>query len=282
MAKLSTECGILTTAFTGTLSTSAGKLSTEHAAPATPAIPDYANTSYLSVAASGNAGYFETDSLPIAFTESFSYSYWVKMSNIGNRSYTNAFYVNFHDNTYDNYNRLQPIQNQYRGSNNNYFAIGGVYAQYYDPYLDNDVWHNITITWSNSNISASTNITRTILTSNLKLYVDGQKQTFINSNGSATKTGSSVVDKLRIGDCVKNYTEPSFNLSDVAIWKGSELSADQVLEIYGTGDPHNIRAIANMPVPSKYYLFEDGADPTYEEISQSSAGTVSNGTITLY
>lgn len=275
MAKLSTEYGLLASSVTG-------KLSTEYATDgATPAIPTYANTSYLSVTAAANAGYFETDSLPITFNESFSYSYWIKMSSIYT-SYLNAFYANLHDGTYDSYNRLQPIQNQYRGSNQNYFAIGGAFVQYFDPYLDNDVWHNVTVTWSNSNISASTSITSAILVSNLKLYVDGQKQNFLFPVGSATKTGSSVVDKLRIGDCVKNNTEPSFNLSDVAIWKGSELSAAQVLEIYGTGDPHDIRAVANMPVPSRYYLFEDVADPTYEEISQSSAGTVSNGTITLY
>lgn len=248
--------------------------------PETPPIPPYTNTSYLSIGSAANAGHFETDSLNMSPSESFSYSYWIKVPNIST-SYTNALYTTIHDGTRDQYNRLEPFQHQFRGNSSNYIALGGSYIKFSSNY-DTGNWVHIVVTWSNANVTSSTSITSSLLLSNTTLYINGAWSQLHSPAGTASLTGASLLDKFRIGDAVTSYIEPSFSISDIAIWKGTELSSTQVSEIYGTGTPDNIRAIANMPTPTRYYLFEDATDPNYEEISQSSLGTSSNGTITSY
>lgn len=293
MSKLSTECGILTTAFTGTLSTSAGKLSTEYAtAGAAPAIP-WSNNNYIVLADGGSI------KVPIANTDlnsSHSIMFRYKSDSFTATGLTNQMFglvSTAFAQPYAGYTRQSGLSIQLRGTASYTGIIGSSGINYASlpssvNGIDDGNWHTIIMIWNSpGGQNATTTVTASNLISYFEIYIDSYLSSSKLSLTGASNSGGnwqwgSVINELRLNDFINGVNEVGCAIDEVAYWQGHALSESERNLAYNNGTSVDLANTTNLTIPTTYHQFEDSSNQNYDNISSSNIGTVTSGTTTAY
>lgn len=90
----------------------------------------------------------------------------------------------------------------------------------------------------------------------LLMYIDSGTPFVGTKAGTGSTTTNS--NPFRIG---KDVSGPALNgkLDEISIWKGTELSAIQVAEVFNSGTPVNLNALPTGPAPTTWYRMGEKA-----------------------
>ena len=276
MSKLNTEYGLLASAMEGITSENYEGSSLEYATPESTFIDEY----YLDVTATQNGGYVESETISRDLTTDFSISFWLKTGPL-QQIWQQAFYWGaIRGTTRDAYNRLTGVAMQYRGYANtsNYIDVGGAYANFMDPYIDDGNWHNIILTYDSTNVQGTDVFSGTDVQNKFKLYVDGSNVPFAAGAGTSSFNASEILTNFRVGDFVSGWQEPSFDINEFAHWGSTKLTSSEASKIYNLGTTTDLQNTSGVTPPTRYWQYEDANNLTKDTISDSNQGTVNGGT----
>jgi hypothetical protein len=240
----------------------------------------FSNLNALSVTQTQTAGYVESETISHNYLSDFSMSFWVKFAGNLNQSYTNAFYFGARQGTSRDWaSRFVGLQLQYRGNGFNYIDIGGAYAQFSEPAIDDGDWHHVVVTYDSSGVTSTDTFSGTDVTNKFTIYFDGIAATYGSTSGTSSFNASSALTNFRVGDFMSSYTEPSFDVDEFAYWTSTKLTSTEVGLLYNNGIT-DLENTSNVTVPTRYWRYEDNNNLNKDTISDSNQGTVDNATQT--